>query len=121
VLLFYGTFFAAVLWTVVLGPMTIVNALSDGSFALAVLGIAIVSTILSYGAFLVALKSISATNASIAAMLEPVAAGIGAALLFGEALTSWLVIGGAIILASVAFIQTMDSRTAESEHTLQRQ
>ena len=109
-LLFYSLFFASMTWLILVGPREISAPFTDIKLASMIMIMAIVSTILAFGAYLVAMRTISPTHASITAMLEPVVAGIAAAFLFGETMTFSLVLGGAIIVASVAFIQQIDMR-----------
>jgi len=105
-LLFYGFFFASIVWLFTLGPTTILSAFSRPSLAIVIITSSLISTVLSFGAYLVALKTISATSATIAAMLEPIVASLGAAVLFSERLTPSLVIGGVLILGSIAYLQS---------------
>jgi len=111
--LYYGLLFSMVLWIIILGPARIIAPLLTFKTAVLIIIMASVSTVLPFGAFLVALSSIDATRASVTAMLEPVAAGLGAALLFGQQLTHDLVIGGLIILGAIAFIQISEKKNAQ--------
>jgi len=108
VLLFHGLFFASLMWLIVLRPTQLASAFGNLEVSLAIIVMA-VTTILAFGAYLIALRSIPPTHAAITAMIEPVVAGVGAAILFGEQLTASLIIGGAIILGSIAFIQMQDA------------
>jgi len=103
--LYYGLLFSMLLWNIILGPTRIFAPLANPRTALFILIMASASTVLPFGAFLAALNHIDATRASVTAMLEPVAAGIGAAVLFGQQLTHNLIIGGLIVLGAIAFIQ----------------
>ena len=113
--LFYGLLFSMILWNIALGPAQIIAPLRTFRTAGPILIIASVSTVLPFGAFLMALNSIDATRASVTAMLEPVAAGLGAAIFFGQQLTRNLVIGGLIVLGAIAFIQITGKRTADAD------
>lgn len=105
-LLSYGLAAASVFWLVVLGPAPIFQALAEPRTLLAVCYIAIASTILPFGAFLAALRLIPATEASVAATLEPVIAAAGAWILLGESLEPTQVIGGLLVLAGIVVAQT---------------
>lgn len=104
-LLFYGLLFAAIMWLIVLGPSTILTVFTHPKMALAIIVIACISTIIPFGAYLYALKYISPTHATIAAMVEPVSAALCSWFLFKEPLTWSLALGGAIILGAIALIQ----------------
>lgn len=103
--LVFGLGFAAAFWLLVLGPMKVLSAFADPGTAAAVLFMAVVSTIIPFGAFLVALRLIPPTNATVTSTVEPVIAGLGAFLLFGEALTVSQLVGGAMVIAAIAVIQ----------------
>jgi len=108
--LYYGLLFSMILWNVVLGPARVIAPLMNLKTAALILIMASISTVLPFGAFLVALRHIDATRASVTAMLEPVAAGLAAAVLFGQQLTHNLIIGGLIVLGAIAFIQISERR-----------
>jgi len=109
--LYYGLLFSTLLWNLVLGPARILAPLADPKTAVTILAIASLSTVLPFGSFLAALNHIDATRASITAMLEPVAAGIGSVVIFGQAPTANLIIGGLIVLGAIAFIQISERRS----------
>lgn len=104
-LLFYGLLFAAVMWSIVLGPATILHAFSDVKSAIAIIVIACISTIIPFGLYLNALKYISPTHATIAAMVEPVVAALVSWVLFKDPITWSLGLGGAIVLGAITLIQ----------------
>lgn len=107
-LLTYGLGAASVFWLVYLkGPMPVVRVLSDGRTLIAVAVMALVSTIIPFGAFLLALHHIDATKASITATLEPVLAGVATYLipLFYAPLTALQLLGGGLVIAAVVIAQ----------------
>jgi len=110
--LYYALLFNALLWNIVLGPARVFAPLLEAKTAAPILLMATVSTVLPFGAFLVALRFIDATHASVTAMLEPVSAGLAAALIFGQPLTRNLIIGGLIVLGAIALIQIAEQRSA---------
>jgi len=113
-LLAYGLGFAALFWLIVLGgPGPIVSLLSDYRAALAVLALAVVSTIIPFGAFLKALSMIEATQASVTSTIEPVVAGIVAWFVFGEQLTSLQLLGGVFVVMAVVLSQASTRVPAE--------
>jgi drug/metabolite transporter (DMT)-like permease len=103
--LVWGLGFASLFWLVVLGPAAILGAFADPKAASAIILIAVVSTIVPFSAFLLALRHIAPTNATVTSTVEPVIAGIGAYLLFGESLSTTQVIGGVMVLAAIAVVQ----------------
>lgn len=66
---------------------------------LAYLGL--VPSALAYGLFFAGLRTVTATTASVVALVEPVAAAAIAVLFLGERLTVWALTGGAVLLAAV--------------------
>lgn len=111
--LVYGLGFASLFWLIVLGPRPILEVFGDLRSAAAVLFMAVISTVIPFGAFLIALKSIPATNATITSTVEPVLAGIGAFLLFGESLTVIQLLGGLAVLAAIVVVQLPDRGSRE--------
>jgi drug/metabolite transporter (DMT)-like permease len=107
-LLTYGLGFAALFWLVWLGgPSPIVRLVSDPTRLAAVTMMSLLSTIVPFGAFLIALHHIDATKASITATLEPVLAGVGTYMipaLYAPLSTTQLA-GGALVLAAVVVAQ----------------
>jgi drug/metabolite transporter (DMT)-like permease len=103
--LVWGLAFASVFWLIVLKPGVVLGAFSDPKAAAAIVFIAVVSTIVPFTAFLIALRHIAPTNATVTSTVEPVLAGLGAYLLFGESLTVTQIVGGLMVIAAIAVIQ----------------
>jgi drug/metabolite transporter (DMT)-like permease len=106
--LVWGLGFASVFWLVVLKPAVVIGAFADPESAAAIVFIAVVSTIIPFVAFLMALRHIAATNATVTSTVEPVIAGVGAFLLFGESLTGIQIFGGLMVVAAIAVVQLPD-------------
>jgi drug/metabolite transporter (DMT)-like permease len=106
--LVWGLGFASLFWLVVLGPAAILGAFSSLQTAAAVLFMAVVSTIVPFAAFLTALRYIAPTNATVTSTIEPLLAGIGALILFGESFTSAQILGGALVVAAILVVQLSD-------------
>lgn len=105
-LLAYGLTSAALFWLLPMNAAPLVVELLSRPAGLgAVAVMAIVSTLVPFGAFLTALTRIEATKATVTATLEPVIAGIGAYLLFGESLSAWQLVGGALVLVAILVVQ----------------
>ena len=103
--LLYGLGFASAFWLVALGPADVLSVFGDPRSAAAVIYVAVVSTVIPFAAFLAALRHIPPTNATVTSTIEPVLAGVGAFLLFGETLTALQLLGGAFVLAAIAVVQ----------------
>lgn len=113
-LLSYGLAAAALFWLVVLGgPGRIVALLSDWRALVAVVVLAVVSTIIPFGAFLKALHLIEATQASVTSTVEPVVAGLTAWFIFGEHLSALQLLGGGFVVAAVVLSQVRTRVPAE--------
>lgn len=106
--LFFGLAFAALFWLLVLGPGKVFALFGDPATAAAVLTMAVVSTIVPFGAFLIALRYIAPTNATVTSTVEPVIAGFGAYFLFGEAMSATQMLGGLLVLGAIALVQLAD-------------
>lgn len=103
--LVFGLAFASLFWLVWLGPAAVLSLFADVGTALAVLSMAVVSTIIPFASFLVALKLIPPTNATVTSTAEPFLAGIGASALFGESLTVTQLLGGILVIAAIVVVQ----------------
>lgn len=112
-LLVWGLGFATLFWIVVLGPASVLSLFGNIRTAAAVLFIAVVSTIVPFGAFLTALHHIPPTNATVTSTIEPVLAALGAYILFGKALSVLQLLGGALVLVAIVVIQRRDAPVPE--------
>lgn len=113
-MLAYGLAAASVFWLVALGgPASTLALLADSRALLAVAVMALVSTVIPFGAFLTALHSIEATKASITSTFEPVLAGVAAWFLFGEHLTALQIGGGLLVILAVLLSQARSRQQAE--------
>ena len=108
-LIFYGMIITAVTWITIMGPSRVAAPFLRPETMLPILAVGVLSTLLPFGAFLMALRYIPPVNAGITATIEPVLAAIGGAVLFAEALTGGFIIGGILILAAIAIIQISDA------------
>lgn len=77
-----------------------------------IVGISLISTIISIGLFVKALKIIGASSTSILGTFEPIVSIIMGILLFNEKLTATLIIGTTLILASVIILSKEKQSTA---------
>ena len=107
-LLTYGLGFAALFWLLWLGgPTSMLRMLSNPTRLAALSVMALLSTVVPFGAFLTALHHIDATKASITATLEPVLAGVGTYLIpaLYAPLSPLQLAGGALVLTAVVVAQ----------------
>lgn len=104
-MLVWGLGFASLFWLIVLRPGVVLGAFGEPKAAAAIVFMAVVSTIVPFAAFLMALHHIAPTNATVTSTVEPVLAGVGAFLLFGESLTLVQMVGGAMVVVAIAVVQ----------------
>ena len=104
-LLVYGLAFAALFWLLYLGPARVVSPLQDPTTLAAVTIIAVVSTIIPFGAFLAALKYIDPTRALVTSTLEPVIAGAAAFALLGEGFSATQLLGAGFVIVAIIVVQ----------------
>jgi drug/metabolite transporter (DMT)-like permease len=104
-LLTYGLGFASAFWLIVIGPAAVMAPFAALSSTLAVLFVAVVSTIVPFSAYLYALHHIAPTNATIAATVEPVLAGVGAFALFGERMTLTQLAGALLVVCAIVVVE----------------
>ena len=105
-LLCYGLIFAALFWLAFLGgPKSMLEFVAEPVGAVAIVYLAVVSTIIPFGAFLKALHYIEPTKALITSTLEPVIAGFAAWLLLGEVFSPLQLLGGLLVIAAIAVVQ----------------
>ena len=103
--LVWGLAFASIFWLAVLGPREVLVVFLEPKSAAAVVFMAVVSTIVPFSAFLVALHHIPPTNATVTSTIEPLIAGVGAFLLFGESFSPVQVLGGLMVIGAIVLVQ----------------
>ncbi len=69
----------------------------------------------AYALFVAGLEHVTATQASLTGMIEPVSNPIWVFLFLGERPTAWAVIGGAIVLAAIAWRTLSVGPTPDAE------
>lgn len=103
--LLYGMLFAAVMWNILHPPLEaflhIYSPIQWGCIAF----IGIFGTIFPFGLYFKGIKRIKPTNASITATLEPISAGVIAALFLGEVMVPLQIVGGLIVIGSIVLLQ----------------
>jgi drug/metabolite transporter (DMT)-like permease len=75
---------------------------------IAIMAIALISTVLAFVTFFAGLKRIGPTSASTLSTFEPIVAVVLAAIVLGETISPIQVLGGALILAAVVVLARSD-------------
>lgn len=97
-------------------PALALAPLTDGMLWLLFLYIAAFATIVPFGLYLIGLRWLSPTHATVTGMLEPVMGGIAAFFFLGERMPAVQVGGGLLIVLAVILLQAMQQR----EHAKKR-
>jgi drug/metabolite transporter (DMT)-like permease len=103
--LVYGMCFAALMWNILHPPL---EAFFRGYGPVQwwwIFFIGICGTIIPFGLYFEGIKRIQPTRASITATLEPISAGVIAAVFLGEMMSPGQIIGGLIVIVSIVFLQ----------------
>jgi drug/metabolite transporter (DMT)-like permease len=105
IVLLYGMLFAALMWNILHPPLeAFLHSYSPIQWG-CILFIAIFGTIFPFGLYFEGIKRIRPTHASITATLEPISAGVIAAVFLGEVMTPLQITGGLIVIASISLLQ----------------
>jgi drug/metabolite transporter (DMT)-like permease len=98
--------FASLLWAITVPWWTFpFDAFGSLEHLLLGLGVIVVGTLLPFVLIVAAVRHIPASRAAVVATLEPVLGAVFAWLLKGEALATVQIVGGALVLAAVAWVQ----------------
>ncbi|MET0429211.1 MAG: EamA family transporter [Microvirga sp.] len=73
-----------------------------------ILYMAVVPTALAYAVFLLGMRFVTATASGVLVLAEPLTAAVLAFVLFGEALGSWQLAGGGLLIVAVALVSLPD-------------
>lgn len=88
----------------------IIAGITTGTDWLNLVGLALLPTIVSTATLAIASRNIGATKASVLGVFEPITAIIIGTLMFGEPLTSHIIIGISISMIAVTFMIAMTKR-----------
>ena len=103
--LLYGLLFAALMWNILHPPLeAFLHRYSRVQWGW-ILFIGICGTIFPFGLYFEGVKRIQPTHASITATLEPISAGVIAAVFLGEVMAPLQIIGGLIVIVSIIILQ----------------
>ena len=103
--LLYGMLFASLMWNTLHPPL---EAFFHGYSAVQwwwIFFIGICGTIIPFGLYFEGIKRIQPTHASITATLEPISAGVIAAMFLGELMSPLQIVGGLIVIVSIVILQ----------------
>jgi drug/metabolite transporter (DMT)-like permease len=103
--LFYGMLFAALMWNVLYPPFKAVFQSYTTIQWLWIGFVGLVGTILPFGLYFEGVRRISPTHASLTATLEPISAGVIAALFLGEIMAPLQIMGGVMVIVSILMLQ----------------
>ena len=105
----YGMLFAALIWHVLFPPLRAFlqnYTLQQWTW---ILFIGLGGTILPFALYFKGIKLIKPTHASITATLEPIAAGVFAAIFLGEHMAFLQIFGGLLVVVSIVWLQITHS------------
>jgi drug/metabolite transporter (DMT)-like permease len=103
--LLYGMLFAALMWNILHPPLeAFLHRYSLVQWGWIVF-IGVCGTIFPFGLYFEGVKRIQPTPASITATLEPISAGVIAALFLGEVMAPLQIIGGLLVIVSIIILQ----------------
>jgi drug/metabolite transporter (DMT)-like permease len=103
--LLYGMLFAAIMWNVLHPPLeALLHRYSPVQWGW-IFFIGICGTIFPFGLYFEGIKRIRSTHASITATLEPISAGVIAAIFLGEVMAPLQIMGGLIVIGSIIMLQ----------------
>jgi drug/metabolite transporter (DMT)-like permease len=103
--LFYGMLFAALMWNVLHPPLEAVFQRYTAIQWLWIGFVGLCGTILPFGLYFEGIRRISPTHASLTATLEPISAGVIAALFLGEVMAPLQILGGLLVIVSILMLQ----------------
>ena len=111
-LTFYALSVGAIIFLgkIVFSDTPITEGLTDCSDWLNLVGLALLPTIVSTATLAVATRNIGATKASVLGVFEPITAILVGTLMFGEALTTNIVVGIGIAMIAVTFMILVTKR-----------
>lgn len=87
---------------------------------LAILALALVSTVVAISAFLAGMSRLDPVRTSILSTVEPAVSVVLAALLLGERLSAQQVLGGALIVSSAVLLQLLGRRRTRRTSTVRQ-
>jgi drug/metabolite transporter (DMT)-like permease len=105
--LFWGTAMGSVVWAIVQPPWVLLTRPWAPADWLFFLYLALLSSTIPFGLYLIGLSRVGPTSAAVTATLEPVCASIWAFVLLGETLSALQIGGCILILGAVVTVQAL--------------
>ena len=111
-LTFYALMVGATLFLgmILLSDTAMTTGIEGGAAWLNLIGLALLPTIVSTATLAIAIRNIGATKASVLGVFEPITAILVGTLMFGEPLTSNIVVGICIAIIAVTFMISVTKR-----------
>ena len=111
-LTFYALMVGAMVFLcmILLSDTTITAGIEGGSAWLNLVGLALLPTIVSTATLAIATRNIGATKASVLGVFEPITAILVGTLMFGEPLTTNIIVGICIAIVAVTFMISVTKR-----------
>lgn len=111
-LTFYTLMVGATLFLgmILLSDTAMTTGIEGGAAWLNLIGLALLPTIVSTATLAIAIRNIGATKASVLGVFEPITAILVGTLMFGEPLTSNIVVGICIAIIAVTFMISVTKR-----------
>ncbi len=113
-LILYGFGLSAIFYWILISPMKFITSGYTLKMWLALIYIAIFSTLLPFGFYFKGIEQIRATRASITATWEPVIAGFAAYITLGEVLYPLQFLGGIAVIAAIVLLQISREKVTPS-------
>ena len=111
-LTFYALTVGAIVFIgkIIFSDTTITAGITSGTDWLNLLGLAMFPTIVSTATLAIASRNIGATKASVLGVFEPITAIVVGTVMFGETLTTNIIVGISIAMVAVTFMITVTKR-----------
>ena len=111
-LTFYALMVGATIFLgmILLSDTSMTTGIEGGAAWLNLIGLALLPTIVSTATLAIAIRNIGATKASVLGVFEPITAILVGTLMFGEPLTSNIVVGICIAIIAVTFMISVTKR-----------
>ncbi len=100
-----GFLVSSAVWIVTQAVRGRPDTLLDPRFAAPIVFLAVATTIAPFLLFIWGLGRIRASDAGITSTLEPLTAAIIAFVWLGQSLSAWQIVGGALVIGGIAFVQ----------------
>ena len=97
-----------------LGTESLLKTRFSVTIALLVIFVALIGTLLTYGLYVMSLRRLTGTEASVAATGEPITASIASYVVLGTALSTFQYLGGGLIIVAIVLLRSVIRGRSES-------